>query len=409
MTGFRFVHLADAHLDAPFASGSPDVRKLLAESLRRSFQGAVDIALDERVHAFLIAGDLVESPEPSLSAEHFLLGQLRRLSEASIPVFYGTGNHDPLAVRTGGRRIDWPKGVTVYTRGEPLRSEVLGPSGEPIAQVTGAGHERAEVGENLAARFPAAAGPLPEVALLHASVEGTKDLDPRERYAPCSARDLRGKGYDYWALGHVHKRHAALDDPAAHYPGSILGLDRTEIGEKGVLLVEIVRGEPPRVEFRRTAPVVREEMEVDVREAASVEALRRLLHERILALGDPRSTLLTVRLAGTSPLKPDLERKEDLRELEEGLAGEIGLAHLSLRTQDLRCAVDLGRVRVGPLAAALDLVAALREGTASFDPVAPAELAGIAPAGAAERDRYLRSLLDGAEEEIARRMWKEGP
>jgi len=408
---FRFVHLADVHLDTPFASRSADVRALLSGSLRESFRNAALLAVAEKVDAFLIAGDLFDRPNPSLAAEIFLLGEMRKLSEAGIPVFYATGNHDPLASRAGARRIEWPPGMTVFERGEPARALVRRAPCEAIGRVTAAGHEGAAVGDNLASRFPTAEGPLPEVALLHAAVEGTAGLDPEERrYAPCAPRDLRGRGYDYWALGHVHKGGEASADPAARYPGSLLGLDRTETGPKGVLLVEIERGEAPRVSFRETAPVSRIETTVDAGGAGSLESLRRLLYERIISLGDPKRSLLTLHLAGTTPLQPDLEIDGNVRELEESLAGETGLPHLSIRPAGLRIPIDWERVRIGPLGAALDLVAALRDEKEAFDAVAPAELAGMGPsAGREERDRYLRSLLDGAEEDLVRRMWRDEP
>jgi len=408
MSAFRFVHTADVHLDMPFASKSPELRRLLADSLRRSFERAVDLAIGERVHAFLIAGDLFQKRDPSIAAETFLLAQMRRLSAAGIHVFYCTGNHDPLRAAAGARRIEWPEGVEVFLEGVPARRDVLAPDGRLVARVTGAGHEGPAVGENLAARFPAVSGPLPEVALLHASIEGVGDLAPDDRYAPCATRDLRGKGYDYWALGHVHKRSAPLNDPPAHYSGSPMGLDRTETGEKGALLVEVVPGGGARVEFRPTAPVRWEEIGIDAAGASSVEALRRHLRERIVAEGYGEGVLLSIEMEGSSPLKRALEEGEGAAELATDLAAETGLAFLAIRTGRLRPLADEGRARIGPLGAALDLVAALREGREPFDPFLP-ELARPLPEDAEERGRFLRALLDGAEEELIDRARGEEP
>ncbi|MFH1679965.1 MAG: metallophosphoesterase [Candidatus Eisenbacteria bacterium] len=408
MSAFRFVHLSDVHLDAPFASKNEGVRKLLAGSLRRSFERVVGLAIEERVHALLIAGDLFQKPDPSIAAETFLLGQIRRLRGAGIPVFYASGNHDPVGWAKGTRRIEWPEGTTVFADGDPARHEVRTPDGDLVAWVTGAGHEGPAVEKNLAARFPAASGPLPEIALLHASVEGAGSLEAHDRYAPCAPRDLRGKGYDYWALGHVHKRGSPLADPPAHYPGSLLGLDRTETGEKGVLLVEVCRGAGARVEFRPTAPVLWEEAAVDAAGAATLEALRTLLHTRIVSAGHGEGVLLTIELEGVSPLKRDLEHGEGAADLAGDLAEETGLAFLAVRTGRLRRAVDRDGARVGPLGAALDLIAALREGKEPYDAVLP-ELARPLPVDAAERDRYLRSLLEGAEEDLVDRMRRGTP
>lgn len=53
---FRFLHLADVHLDTPFQSKDRQLRVFLRDSIRKAFQKAVDLALSQRVNAVLIAG-----------------------------------------------------------------------------------------------------------------------------------------------------------------------------------------------------------------------------------------------------------------------------------------------------------------------------------------------------------------
>ena len=58
-------------------------------------------------------------------------------------------------------------------------------------------------------------------------------------YAPCSVADLARRGYDYWALGHVHTRSVLSEDPWVVFPGNIQGRHVKEEGSKGATLVTV--------------------------------------------------------------------------------------------------------------------------------------------------------------------------
>ena len=406
MSSFRFLHMADVHLDKPLKGRGFEQRNLFRKSLCDSFERAVSIALEEKLDAFLIAGDLFDRPDPSIDAETFLLGQLRRLDEGSIPVFYATGNHDPIG-GSRARPIGWPENVTLFLAGTPERRPVEDRSGSTIAHVTGAGHESPAVGENLAALFPVADSSLPEIALLHANVEGIAASGAHERYAPCGTSDLEGKGYDYWALGHIHKRETFGTSPPACYPGSLQGLTRNETGEMGVVIVEVESGLPPSIEFHSTAPVTREEIRVDVGSAGTVAALRDSLLSEISGAGPGGPIDLTLFLTGRSVLFDELRDRDGLAALEKDLVLDTDLAGLSIRTDHLARSVDPEKARVGSIETMLDLLEALRKGREPFDAVAPEDLAGSTARDSDGRADYLLSLLEGMEEEIVHRMWKE--
>ena len=66
---FRFLHLADVHLDTRFLGWSGALRELLKESQLRAFKRAVDTALTEKIDSVLIAGDLFDNERLSLATE----------------------------------------------------------------------------------------------------------------------------------------------------------------------------------------------------------------------------------------------------------------------------------------------------------------------------------------------------
>ena len=90
----KFLHLADIHLDSAILCRSESLRKKLREELRRGFERAIDCAIEEKVIAVLIAGDLLDTKNFSMDTEVFLREQFARLNDAHIPVIYTSGLSD---------------------------------------------------------------------------------------------------------------------------------------------------------------------------------------------------------------------------------------------------------------------------------------------------------------------------
>ena len=109
---------------------------------------------------------------------------------------------------------------------------------------------RAQVEDrNLAANYPK---PFPgyfNIGLMHTALEGREGHEP---YAPCALSELVAKGYDYWALGHVHRRESVngANHPRVEYPGNLQGRHIRETGSKGCLLVTVGSDGRCEPEFR---------------------------------------------------------------------------------------------------------------------------------------------------------------
>ena len=74
------------------------------------------------------------------------------------------------------------------------------------------------------------------VGVLHTSLDGREG---HARYAPTSVAELAARGYDYWALGHVHAYEEVSQDPWMVFPGNLQGRNVRETGPKGAVLVEV--------------------------------------------------------------------------------------------------------------------------------------------------------------------------
>jgi DNA repair protein SbcD/Mre11 len=89
----RLLHTADVHLGARHA----DLGEQAAAQRERqfaAFKAAVDLALEEKVDLFLIAGDLFDSnTQPRRSVER-VAGELKRLAAGRIRTVIIPGTHD---------------------------------------------------------------------------------------------------------------------------------------------------------------------------------------------------------------------------------------------------------------------------------------------------------------------------
>ena len=98
MQPFRFIHCGDLHLGAPFqyATGiSRAVDRAVSEATYVSFDTIIDTAIDEHVHAVVIAGDIYNSEDHNLEAQVRFVRAMYRLAEHRIAVYMVQGNHDP--------------------------------------------------------------------------------------------------------------------------------------------------------------------------------------------------------------------------------------------------------------------------------------------------------------------------
>ena len=265
---FRFLHLADLHLDSAYG-GSAQTAERLRHALGLPGWPAASFAIDASLDAVLIAGDAFDDERLGYESRAVFRREVHRLAGAGVSVVYITGNHDPgtAAGRAAGLRLESAPGggpnapIYAVLGGAPRSIVLKGKNGEDAAVVVAAGHSTSRVTDNLAVRMrpaleSAATTGLPRIGLLHTQVGSARGSDGHQPYAPCSVADLMAADADYWALGHVHIRGQVDEIVPAFYAGNLQGRHAKETGPKGGLLVELdadgLEGEPEFVAF---APV----------------------------------------------------------------------------------------------------------------------------------------------------------
>jgi DNA repair exonuclease SbcCD nuclease subunit len=241
---FKFLHVADIHLDSPLRGleryeGAPADE--IRQASRRAMQNLVQLAIDESANLVLIAGDLYDGDWKDHRTGLYFVSQMVRLREAGIRVVLIAGNHDAANKMT--RTLPMPENVQLLDHKHPqsVSFDDLGVIVHGQSFATGA------VTEDLSMAYPSAVGGMVNIGLLHTCVNGREGHLP---YAPCKLEGLQSKHYDYWALGHAHRREELCSEPHIIFSGNIQGRHIREDGPKGCMLVHVDDQHRLRTEFR---------------------------------------------------------------------------------------------------------------------------------------------------------------
>lgn len=229
----KFLHSADIHLDSPLLGldrydGAPVDE--LRGATRRAFRSLVDSAIELAVDFVLIAGDIHDGPWRDFNTGLWFVRELGRLKEAGIRVAMVRGNHDAEGEITKNLKLPDNALFLDSRRCQTIRWDDLG------VAVHGRSFATGFVSDDLAATYPAAASGWFNIGLLHTSLTGRPG---HANYAPTTLDVLRSKGYDYWALGHVHAREVVVESPRIAFPGNLQGRHARETGPKGCELVTV--------------------------------------------------------------------------------------------------------------------------------------------------------------------------
>lgn len=378
---FRFLHAADLHLGSPFlglALKDAGIAERFAAASRTAFSALVDRAIAEEVAFVLIAGDVFDGDWRDLSIGLFFARELARLTREGIRVFLVKGNHDAESVVT--KRLTLPAGVHVFPS---ARAESV-PLDDLNVVIHGRSFPERAVAENFALTFPAPAAGRFNIGLLHTSLDGREG---HATYAPCSAADLAGRGYDYWALGHIHKREVVARDPWIVFPGNLQGRSVRETGPKGASLVTVSDDRVTGIEALVCDAARWEVADLDIsgldRFDDLPDRMERALDPAVSA-ADGRLLAVRLRLTGATPLARTIRGRvadvaAEAQAAAHRLAEDVWLERLVIDAREPAARPDPGLDGLDPAA----LIAGLEQDPELRAALARdlADLVGKAPAG----------------------------
>ena len=336
MTSFRFIHASDIHLDSPLTGlGGTEGNAIdrIRAAPRAAFEALVDHVISDEIDFLVIAGDLYDGSWRDFRTGLFFADQMGKLNQAGVPVFVLHGNHDAQSQIT--RPLKLPENVKVFNARKP---ETIYLKDYDVA-LHGQSYRERAVTSNLVPEYPEPMDNLFNIGVLHTALGGAPLHD---NYAPCTIQELVAKGYDYWALGHVHRREILNKEPYVVFCGNIQGRHIRETGPKGASLVTVESGEVTQIEAL-TFDVVRWSLiNVDVKSAHDMLGVINLIQsalENQVAKADGRLLAARVVLQGKTDLHnellADLEHlTADIQSIALGLGDEVAwIERLLIQTE----------------------------------------------------------------------------
>lgn len=276
MKSVKFIHGADLHLDSPMVglqSLPPNIFKRLKESTFKAFSCLIDAAIRNRVDFVILAGDLYDHEDRSIKAQVFLRKEMERLAEEGIDAYLIHGNHDHLS--GNWNVINYPSNVHVFD--DVVTVKKMETKNSTIVHLYGFSYPERHVLERKIVDYQRQSGADFHIGILHGNIEGSKE---HGNYAPFQIKELLEKDFDYWALGHIHKREILNEQPPIIYPGNIQGRNRKEKEIKGCYFVSL-HETGPQLEFIETSDIIWMDLMIDATLASTFDALYQICREQM--------------------------------------------------------------------------------------------------------------------------------
>ena len=335
MMKFSFIHAADLHLGSPFVglrTEDPKLADLMTSASRDALEDLVTQAIELKVAFFIIAGDVYDGDWKDTTIGLYFHRQMSRLERAGIPVFLVRGNHDAESVIT--KAVRPPKAVRTFDHNKVQSLEL------PDLKVVlhGQSFSTRAVTTNIAAGYPAARPGWFNIGVLHTSCDNRPGHD---NYAPCSLEELVQRGYQYWALGHVHAFEILHEHPHILYAGNLQGRNARECGDKGAVLVEVEDNEVSSLKRLSVSRARWASLAIDLSGISTEDEAFELYRQTIsneVALSPQLPLICRISIGGTTPLHRHLH--EDHGRLRDELKAAADQSREDIWLEDVRLATS---------------------------------------------------------------------
>ncbi len=224
----KFVHIADLHFDSPFVNLSDkdilgDLRRL---QQRKVFKKVIESIKQNKIPYLFISGDLYEHQYVKQSTIEYINNLFKEIPNTRI--YISPGNHDPYIKNSYYKQFNWSENVKIFqNKIERIEGEQIDIYGYGFGDFycSNCGIENLEIEDKNKIN----------ILIIHGTLDGASIED--KPYNSIKKALLKEKGFDYIALGHIHK----LDDKNTNmvYPGSTISLGFDELGEHGMMVGEI--------------------------------------------------------------------------------------------------------------------------------------------------------------------------
>ena len=289
----RILCTADIHLGrgVPAATGDLQTAPRTVSS-EAAWSACVDLAIERRVDAFALAGDVVDGGNAFFESFAPLSEGVQRLLGAGIPVYAVAGNHDYEVL---ARLADHLPAFTLLGRHGDWEEAVLQRDGTAVLRFRGWSFTSPHTLTNPLSSYAPSDDDLPTVNLLHCDCGVASSV-----YAPVPLAELTGRGGTAWVLGHNHRPQIISEQtPVVFYSGSPQGLDPSETGVHGAWMLSVDHARSARVELLPVAALRWEHVEVALDAIQDRAGLESALVQALLGLHEnSKATLGPTRFVG---------------------------------------------------------------------------------------------------------------
>lgn len=223
----RFVHVADMHFDSPFRllSTQENFGNMRRIEQRNAMKKIIEKIKQENIPYLFIAGDLYENEYVRKTTIDYINNLFKEIPQTKI--FIAPGNHDPLLKNSFYNNYNWNENVYIFN------SEIQKYEFEDC-DIYGFGFTDFYCNNSKIEEIKIENKNKINILIMHGDLNASSNSDMQ--YNPININRLKNIGFDYVALGHIHKREI-IENIA--YPGSCVALGFDELGEHGILNVKL--------------------------------------------------------------------------------------------------------------------------------------------------------------------------
>lgn len=264
----KFVHIADMHFDTPFRllSDRAELGEIRRLDQRKVFKKMIEYIKQNKIPYLFIAGDLYDHEYIRESTIEYINKLFQEIPNTKI--YITPGNHDPYLKNSYYATYNWNENVKIFTgKVEKVENEDFCLYGYGFEDFYCENSQIEEIQLEKKERI--------NILLAHSNLDGS-DKTGRE-YNNLSSKKLKEIGFDYIALGHIHKNNIK-EEKNIIYPGSTISLGFDELGEHGMVVGNIEKGKL-EIEFITLDEKELKELELDVSEITTTEELLEKINE----------------------------------------------------------------------------------------------------------------------------------
>ena len=264
----KFVHIADMHFDSPFTtlSDKGNLGEQRRIEQRKIFKKVIEYIKENNIEYLFISGDLYEHQYIRKSTIEYINNLFKEIENTKI--FISPGNHDPILKKSYYSTFNWNKNVHIF--GPEIKKIEL-----QDVDIYGFGFDDFYCSNSNIENLEIENSEKINILTIHGTLDGSNAEDMQ--YNSMSTTMLKQKGFDYIALGHIHKNNFEKDSKII-YPGSTMSLGFDELGEHGMVVGEI-NSTDNKIEFIKLDETEFVETEINCMEINSIEELIEKINE----------------------------------------------------------------------------------------------------------------------------------